>query len=70
MLTRGSYRWTNEDEAKLRALAASGSHVRTIALRLRRSENSIKKRAHDLGIKIKPRPHHRFRIDEVVKGSR
>jgi hypothetical protein len=69
MLIRGNYFWTTDDEAKLRALAARGLHARAIALRLRRSASSIRKRAHDLGVKIQSRRRRRFSIDEIAKGS-
>jgi DNA-binding NarL/FixJ family response regulator len=69
MRTRPGFFWTDEDEAKLRALAADGVHLRTIALRLRRSESNVKTYARKLGITIKQRQRHRFRIDEVVKVS-
>ena len=65
MLKRETYAWTAEDEAKLRELANKGVYRRNIALKLRRSESSIKKRAHDLQIKIQTTPRSRFRIDEA-----
>jgi hypothetical protein len=62
MLKRKSYVWNAEQVAQLRELAAKGIHVRAIALKLRRSESSIKKRAHDLGIRVQSVPRPRFRI--------
>jgi DNA-binding NarL/FixJ family response regulator len=59
MLKRLVYAWTPQDEAKLKELAEQGKHLRTIALRLKRSESSIKKRAHDLGIQVKANPRYR-----------
>jgi DNA-binding NarL/FixJ family response regulator len=50
MLKRKSYAWTPEDETTLKELADKGMHLRAIALRLRRSESSIKKKAYDLVI--------------------
>jgi hypothetical protein len=70
MLKRASYAWTSEDEAKLRELADKGVYLRNIALKLRRSESSIKKRAHDLQIKVQARPRARFRFDRDSKRSK
>ena len=70
MLKRASYAWTPEDEAKLRELADKGIYLRNIALKLRRSESSIKKRAHDLQIKLQARPRPRFRFDQDTKRSK
>jgi hypothetical protein len=67
MLRSANHIWTPEDEARLREMATAGLFLRNIALRLRRSESSIKKRAHDLGIKLKKPPRHRFRLDELKK---
>ena len=67
MLKRASYAWTPDDEAKLRELADQGIYLRNIALKLRRSESSIKKRAHDLQIKVQARPRSRFRFDGAPK---
>jgi len=61
ILRRANYTWTAEDEVKLKDMAQSGMYLRNIAIRLRRSESSVKKRAHDLGVTIKQRP--RFRLD-------
>jgi hypothetical protein len=65
MLKRLSYVWTAEDEAKLRDLVERGVYMRNIALRLRRSESSIKKRAHDLGLKVRKTPRRPFSIDAM-----
>jgi DNA-binding NarL/FixJ family response regulator len=70
MLKRASYAWTPEDEAKLRELADKGVYLRNIALKLRRSESSIKKRAHDLQIKVQARPRVRFRFNRDSKRSK
>ena len=56
MLKRLVYAWTPEDEAKLRELTEQGLHLRAIALRLKRSESSIKKRSKEIGVKLKPNP--------------
>jgi hypothetical protein len=63
MLKRFSYAWTPEDEAKLRELAEKGVYRRNIALRLRRSESSVKKRARDLGLTVKTTPRRPFSVD-------
>lgn len=67
MLSRRRHAWTAEDDVTLREWAAKGIHVRAVALKLRRSESSIKKRASILGIKIQKAPRSRFRIDELVR---
>jgi DNA-binding NarL/FixJ family response regulator len=67
MLKRASYAWTPEDEAKLRELASNGVYLRNIALKLRRSESSIKKRARDLQIKVQTTPRSRFRFDATAR---
>jgi hypothetical protein len=67
MMKRMSYAWTAQEEARLCDLAEQGVHLRSIAIRLRRSESSIKKRALDRGLKLKKPPRTRFRIDEMLK---
>jgi hypothetical protein len=62
MLKRKVYAWTPEDEGTLKQLAEKGVHLRAIALRLRRSESSIKKRAFDLGVGVKRPPRSQFRF--------
>jgi len=69
MLKRESYAWTPEDEAKLRELAGKGIYLRNIALKLRRSESSIKKRARDLQIKVQTTPRSRFRFDAAARAG-
>lgn len=69
MLKRASYAWTPEDEAKLRELADKGIYLRNIALKLRRSESSIKKRARDLQIKVQTTPRSRFRFGATARTS-
>jgi hypothetical protein len=66
MLKRVSHVWTSEDEVKLREMAAKGVYLRNIAIRLRRSESSIKKRAFDLGLSLRRTPRSHFRIDELT----
>lgn len=66
MLTRAKYAWTSEDEAILQQLAEKGLHLRAIAFRLKRSESSIKKRAHELGVEVKRPPRSRFRFDPAA----
>jgi len=48
--------WTSEDEAKLKEMAGKGVYMRKIALRLRRSENSVKKRAALLDVRVSRNP--------------
>jgi DNA-binding NarL/FixJ family response regulator len=67
MLKRASYAWTPEDEATLRELVDKGIYLRNIALKLRRSESSIKKRAQHLQIKLPARPRSSFRFGENSK---
>jgi DNA-binding NarL/FixJ family response regulator len=62
MLKRPVYAWTPEDEARLKAMAQQGVYLRNIAVRLKRSESSIKKRARELGIKVQITPRARFRF--------
>jgi hypothetical protein len=56
-------KWSPEDEATLREMAGQGVYMRRIALRLRRTENSIKKRAIQLGVKVTKTPRSTFRFD-------
>jgi hypothetical protein len=66
MLRRANRAWTADDEAKLKEMAARGLYLRNIALRLRRSESSIIRRARELGVKIERTP--RFRGDRTIRG--
>jgi len=70
MPKRASHKWTTEDEVELRELVEKGFYLRRIALRLRRSESSIKVRAHILHIKIKPTPRYRMKFDTRANGYR
>jgi len=63
MLKRATYAWTPEDEMTLKDMAGKGLYLRKIALRLRRSESSIKKRAHELGVSLPRNPRSTFRFD-------
>lgn len=63
MLKRKTYAWTEEDEAKLAQMAEQGIPVRNVALRLKRSESSIKKRAQELQVKFTAPRRKRFRFD-------
>lgn len=63
MLNRATYAWTAEDEATLREMAAKGAYGRKIALRLRRSLSSVKKRATLLNVKLAQQPRSTFRFD-------
>lgn len=62
MLKRPVYAWTPEDEAKLTELAQKGVYLRNIAIKLKRSESSIKKRARELGVKVGTTPRRPFRF--------
>jgi hypothetical protein len=53
--------WNVESDLELRELAAKGLNLRRLALRLRRSESSIKKRVYTLEIQVKAAPRFRFR---------
>ena len=55
-------RWSSADEATLRELVGKGFNLRKLALRLRRSECSVKKRAFLLDIKVAPPRRSRFRF--------
>ena len=68
MLRRANFAWTAEDEARLVEMARRGAYLRNIALRLRRSESSIKKRAIGLGVTVKRTP--RIRADGTIAGRR
>jgi hypothetical protein len=68
MPERANHKWTTEDEAALRELVVKGFYLRQISLRLRRSESSIKKRAIDLNIIIKPTPRYRVRRNSRAPG--
>jgi len=70
MTKRASHKWTPQDEAAIRDLVDRGFYLRRIALRLRRSESSIKVRAHILHIKIKPTPRYRMKFDTRANGYR
>jgi hypothetical protein len=63
MLKRQSYVWTPQDENSLKEMAARGVHLHRIALRLKRSESSIKKRARGLGLVVTSNPRSNFRFD-------
>jgi hypothetical protein len=62
--------WTPEAEATLREMASQGVYVRRIALRLKRSESSIKKRATLLGLTVSKAPRSNFRFDRIWESAR
>ena len=68
MPKRANHKWTAHDEMMLRNLVEKGFYLRQLSLRLCRSESSIKKRAIDLNIKIKPTPRYRVRSDPRAPG--
>jgi hypothetical protein len=47
-----SRRWTEEDDALLRAMAEAGKSMTLMIVKLSRPTASIKSRAHELGINI------------------
>jgi hypothetical protein len=53
MLTAFSPPWTPEDEARLRALAAAGRSIATIAERLKRPAQAVRYRARKLNILLR-----------------
>jgi hypothetical protein len=69
-MRRANWSWTADDETKLRELADKGVHLRAIALRLRRSESSIRKRAHELKIAVRRPPKGSFRADALFRQYR
>jgi hypothetical protein len=69
-MRRANWSWTTDDEAKLRELADKGLHLRAIALRLRRSESSIRKRAHELKVTVRRPPRGNFRADTLLREYR
>jgi hypothetical protein len=54
--------WTPNDDVTLRELAAAGKHVVTIAVELRRSEATIRKKAKEIGVEIAKNPLGRRRL--------
>jgi hypothetical protein len=68
MPKRSNLQWTPQDEMMLRNLVEKGFYLRQLSLRLCRSESSIKKRAIDLKIQIKPTPRYRVRSDPRAFG--
>ena len=69
-MRRANWSWTTDDETRLRELADQGFHLRAIALRLRRSESSIRKRAHELKIAVRRPPKGNFRVDALFREYR
>lgn len=47
-------RWTQADDQKLRKEAAGNTPTRVIGLHMGRSEDSIRSRANDIGVSLKP----------------
>jgi DNA-binding NarL/FixJ family response regulator len=54
MVRRNNESWSAEEEAVLREMAAQGKKRLLIALRLRRSESAVKRRATVLGLRLPP----------------
>lgn len=67
MLKKKHSAWTPEDEAQLRQFAEQGVNIRHIALRLKRSESSIKKRARELAVQVKRTPRTRFSFSKLQR---
>jgi hypothetical protein len=57
--------WTPSDDVTLRELAAAGKHVVTIAVEMRRSETTIRKKAKEIGVEIVKNPLGRRRLVEL-----
>jgi hypothetical protein len=57
--------WTPSDDVTLRELAAAGKHVVTIAVEMRRSEPTIRKKAKEIGVEIVKNPLGRRRLVEI-----
>ncbi len=55
-LTRRRDAWTEESEAKLRALAEAGVYTQDVAKALGRSQQSVAHRANKLGLSLKSAP--------------
>lgn len=47
-------RWSSADETKLRKLAKENTPTRVAGLKLGRSEDAVRSKAHDLGVSLKP----------------
>ncbi|SIF22391.1 Uncharacterised protein [Mycobacteroides abscessus subsp. abscessus] len=47
-------RWTTADDQQLRKEAAGNTSTRVIGLHMERSEGSIRSRANELGVSLKP----------------
>jgi hypothetical protein len=63
MKRRRIHAWTTDEEARFVELVERGFYLRRIALRLRRSESSIKQRAKILGLEVKKTPRGSFSVD-------
>jgi hypothetical protein len=47
-------RWTTTDDQQLRKEAAGNTPTRVIGLHMGRSEDSVRSRANDIGVSLKP----------------
>jgi len=63
LLKRSTSAWSAEDETKLRELASTRLYLHRIALRLKRSESSIRRRARELWVTVLKTPRNSFRFD-------
>lgn len=54
--------WTDSQEAQLKQLARGNTPTRVMGIKLQRTEDAIRSKAHDLGVSLKPtnqRPYNR-----------
>lgn len=52
--TNSGKRWTTTEERELKSLAKKNTPTRVIGLKMGRSEDSVRSKAHDLDISLKP----------------
>lgn len=54
--------WTTSQEAQLKQLARGNTPTRVMGIKLERTEDAVRNKAHELGISLKPtnqRPYNR-----------
>ena len=68
-MLRKNWAWTTEDEGKLRDHVAKGAHLRILAIRLKRSEASIKMHARALNVQIQPKPRSSLSMTSPKKAG-
>jgi hypothetical protein len=69
-MMRHGHSWTPEEDAKLRDLAAADMPVRSIALKLRRSENGVLYRAGVLNVNVQTNLRRRAATGEKESPQR